>query len=104
MYVADGELRLPNRSGNTPFETGMDLSGSVNPLSGSWQVAHDWPSGCDRLTSKNSFLPSCCLGVSTGPFAIDEQVNVTKRIAATLTVASFMLLAPMSAAFENDIL
>jgi len=69
-----GGLRFPARTWIAPGYTAgpafMMESGPVNPVSGAWQTAQDWPGGVERLGSKNSALPSCSNGLSSWAAAV----------------------------------
>src|SRR5688500_8892431 len=68
-YAALGGLRLPTVCGlapgtATPFML-MAATPAVNPLSGTWQVAHDWRLGTEML-SKKTCLPSASSAPTSG--------------------------------------
>ena len=74
-YDALGALRRPKVPDVAPADTGMLWSGNANPKFGSWQEAHDWPTGTDRLVSKKICLPSVSWLVWAAAGAAHTSVN-----------------------------
>src|SRR4029079_4285453 len=68
-YVAVGGLRLPTVWGVAPVTATtpmlMAATPAVKPLSGTWQVAHDWRAGTE-ISSEKTFLPSASSAATLG--------------------------------------
>src|SRR6187401_1615371 len=94
-YAALGGLRLPTVCGlapgtATPFML-VAATPAVNPLSGTWQVAHDWRLGTE-ISSKKTCLPSASSALMSGAAAAVPTESAT----ATLDVkpSIFVLMIP----------
>jgi hypothetical protein len=74
----------------TPFMS-RAATPAVNPLSGTWQVAHDWRLGTEML-SKNTCLPSASSAATSGAAVAVPTESATAALDAKPSI--FVLMIP----------